>query len=113
MGLHRDEPSERGQEAATCSANRAGPDGVCYFGNLRRTRPAVCDDCPSAVWYGYSAWGATSPVVVGYPAASGAGIWTDNAYRLWAKKVFSPAANRAGLKGLRPYDLRHTFASQR
>jgi integrase len=40
-------------------------------------------------------------------------FWTDQGWRNWRAKVFTPAAKRAGFDGLRPYDLRHTFASQR
>ena len=37
--------------------------------------------------------------------------WTDTAYRNWRTRRFLPAAKAAGLDGLRPYDLRHSFAS--
>lgn len=38
-------------------------------------------------------------------------VWTDNGYRLWFKQVFKPATERAGIVGIRVYDLRHTFVS--
>jgi integrase len=41
----------------------------------------------------------------------GGGYWTDTAYRNWRRKVFRPAAGDAGVTSLRPYDLRHSFAS--
>jgi integrase len=47
-----------------------------------------------------------------FPAVAGSSIWTDNGWKQWQKKVFTPAATRAGLAGIRPYDLRHTFASR-
>lgn len=47
-----------------------------------------------------------------FPGTNGR-VWTDNGWRLWQRKRFAPAAARAGLAGVVPYDLRHTFASQR
>lgn len=47
-----------------------------------------------------------------FPAMYG-GVWTDAGWRMWQRKVFRPAAERAGLAGLVPYDLRHTWISQR
>ena len=37
--------------------------------------------------------------------------WTDSHWRNWRKRIFEPAATKAGLVGLRPYDLRHSFVS--
>jgi integrase len=37
--------------------------------------------------------------------------WTDEAYRNWRARVFKPAAVKAGLDGIRPYDLRGSFCS--
>jgi integrase len=37
--------------------------------------------------------------------------WLDHDFRNWRKRVFRPAAEACGLPGLRPYDLRHSFAS--
>ncbi len=52
------------------------------------------------------------------PAASapvfpdGAGEHCSDAdFRNWRRRIFKPAAQAAGLEGLRPYDLRHSFAS--
>jgi len=38
-------------------------------------------------------------------------VWTDYGWNSWQQDVFKPAAARAGLKGLVPYDLRHTCIS--
>jgi integrase len=38
-------------------------------------------------------------------------LWTDTAYRNWRRRVFAPAAHAAGMPNVRPYDLRHSFAS--
>jgi len=37
--------------------------------------------------------------------------WTMTDYRNWRRRRFDPAAETAGLVGVRPYDLRHSFAS--
>jgi integrase len=37
--------------------------------------------------------------------------WSDSMYRNWRNRVFKPAAARAGLEGLIPYDLRRMFVS--
>ena len=45
-----------------------------------------------------------------FPGHAGA-IWTDDGWRNWRRRVFAPAAARAGAAGARPYDLRHSFVS--
>lgn len=45
-----------------------------------------------------------------FPGRNGK-VWTDQGWRMWQRRVFGPAAARAGLAGVVPYDLRHTFAS--
>lgn len=45
-----------------------------------------------------------------FPRADG-GTWTDDDYRNWRRRRFDPAAAAADLAGIRPYDLRHSFAS--
>lgn len=42
-----------------------------------------------------------------------ASAWNETAYRNWRKRVYRPAAEAAGQPTLRPYDLRHSFASLR
>ena len=37
--------------------------------------------------------------------------WSDSMYRNWRNRVFAPAAERAGLGDVIPYDLRRTFVS--
>jgi integrase len=37
--------------------------------------------------------------------------WRDTDWRNWRNRVFQPAAKRAGLSHIRPYDLRHSFIS--
>ena len=37
--------------------------------------------------------------------------WTEAAYRNWRRRRFTPAAREMGLTNMRPYDLRHSFAS--
>jgi integrase len=40
------------------------------------------------------------------------GLWSDDAWRYWRRRIFAPAARAAGLGApVRPYDLRHSFVS--
>ena len=46
-----------------------------------------------------------------FPGREG-GVWSDDAWRYWRRRVFTPAVGAAGLEGaVRPYDLRHSFVS--
>lgn len=45
-----------------------------------------------------------------FPAHDGKS-WEETDWRNWRRRVFQPAAKRAGVKISRPYDLRHTWAS--
>ncbi len=46
-----------------------------------------------------------------FPGRRG-GVWADDAWRYWRRRIFTPAANAAGLRSSpRPYDLRHSFVS--
>jgi integrase len=45
-----------------------------------------------------------------FPAPDGR-MWTENVYRNWRRRWFKMAARAAELNGVRPYDLRHSFAS--
>jgi integrase len=45
-----------------------------------------------------------------FPNRVGA-VWTDHGWRNWRRRLFAPAAARAGAEGARPYDLRHSFVS--
>lgn len=37
--------------------------------------------------------------------------WSSSAYDAWRTRSFTPAARASGMPGLRPYDLRHAYAS--
>jgi integrase len=41
----------------------------------------------------------------------GQGAWLDHDYRNWRRRVFQPACEAVGIGRIRPYDLRHSFAS--
>jgi integrase len=42
----------------------------------------------------------------------GGGLWRDDAWRYWRRRVFFPTVRAAGVEGaVRPYDLRHSFVS--
>ena len=45
-----------------------------------------------------------------FPALSG-GVWSDDAWRYWRRRIFGQAARAVGLEHARPYDLRHSFVS--
>jgi integrase len=42
---------------------------------------------------------------------NGDGAWLREAYKSWTRKAFKESARAAGRDDLRPYDLRHSFAS--
>ena len=54
--------------------------------------------------------GRPAPITLVFPSASG-GVWIEHDYRNWRRRIFSPAATAAGVEGIRPYNLRHSFAS--
>lgn len=60
-------------------------------------------------WFMASGQPAASALI--FPAATG-GLWLDGAYSRWGQRRWRPAVARAGLPGIIPYDLRHTFASR-
>jgi integrase len=39
------------------------------------------------------------------------GLWIDEHYRTWRRRIYVPSAENVGLPTPRPYDLRHTWAS--
>jgi integrase len=39
------------------------------------------------------------------------GVWNDQAWQTWHRDAWRPACKAAGLNGVRPYDLRHSFVS--
>jgi integrase len=45
-----------------------------------------------------------------FPTRAGR-LWADHDWRNWRKRIFTPAAEAAGLVGFRQYDLRHSFVS--
>ncbi len=61
-----------------------------------------------AAWHAITAHDAPTDLV--FPKAGGT-PWSDYDWRNWRKRVFRPAAQIAGVAGIRPYDLRHLFVS--
>ena len=59
-----------------------------------------------------AAWRSSSARESGpmFPRRDGT-AWTMTDYRNWRRRRFDPAAETADLEGVRPYDLRHSFAS--
>lgn len=48
-----------------------------------------------------------------FPHALHGGLWLDEHYRTWRRRIYAPSAEGAGLPSRRPYDLRHTWTSLR
>ena len=48
-----------------------------------------------------------------FPHERHGGLWLDEQYRTWRRRMFVPSAQNVGLPSKRPYDLRHTWASLR
>ncbi len=46
-----------------------------------------------------------------FPHAEHHGLWLDEQYRTWRRRIYVPSATDVGLPTPRPYDLRHTWAS--
>lgn len=91
---------------AAVSKSQVGPTKT----NGRRSVQGTSD-----AWLALKEWrlASGSRGLVFTSAMDGLKPWTDDGWRKWQKKVFAGAAKRAGLEGVVPYDLRHTYASQR
>ena len=61
-----------------------------------------------AVWRGTSASPPDDDFVF---ARADGGIWREDDWRNWRKRIFAPAARAIGVASPRAYDLRHSFAS--
>jgi integrase len=48
-----------------------------------------------------------------FPHEVHGGLWLDEHYRTWRRRIYVPSAENVGLPSKRPYDLRHTWASLR
>jgi len=48
-----------------------------------------------------------------FPHELHGGLWLDEHYRTWRRRIYVPSAENVGLPSKRPYDLRHTWASLR
>lgn len=68
------------------------------------------DEARTALLSWYMAQGQPSPDALIFD--SDGALWSDSEWNAWQQRVFKPAVSRAGLKGVVPYDLRHTFASR-
>jgi integrase len=82
-------------------------------GQKNRRPPRTVDLLPSlrrdlAEWN--LACGRPADTELVFPA-SGGGPWMDHDYRNWRNRTFKVAAKATGLEDIRPYDLRHSFAS--
>ncbi len=48
-----------------------------------------------------------------FPHGLHGGLWLDEHYRTWRRRIYVPSAENVALPSKRPYDLRHTWASLR
>lgn len=48
-----------------------------------------------------------------FPHELHGGLWLDEHYRTWRRRIYVPSAENVGLPSKRPYDLRHTWTSLR
>ena len=48
-----------------------------------------------------------------FPHELHGGLWLDEHYRTWRRRIYMPSAENVGLPTKRPYDLRHTWTSLR
>lgn len=46
-----------------------------------------------------------------FPHEVHGGLWLEEQYRTWRRRIYAPSAENVGLPTTRPYDLRHTWAS--
>jgi integrase len=60
-------------------------------------------------WHGAS--GARLDDALVFPHEMYDGLWLDEHYRTWRRRIYVPSAENVGLPSRRPYDLRHTWAS--
>lgn len=98
-------PSSSIAVTEAASADAIGPT------KTRRTRNVTLrDGARLALRAWFVAQGQPSERDLIFPDKDGS-LWSDNAYMMWGHRVFKPAAHRAGLKGIVPYDMRHTFVS--
>ena len=60
-------------------------------------------------------WRATTPHPADsdlvFPHEALGGLWLEEHYKTWRRRIYVPSAENVGLPTPRPYDLRHTFAS--
>jgi integrase len=62
-------------------------------------------------------WRAVSPSAGDrdyvFPHPEHGGLWSDEEYRTWRRRIYKPSAENVDLPTLKPYDLRHTWVSLR
>jgi integrase len=85
-----------------------------------RKRSRKCSrtvDLMAAVQENLAAWressGDPGDGALVFPHAVYGGLWLDEHYRTWRRRIYVPSAENVDLPSRRPYDLRHTWASLR
>jgi integrase len=72
---------------------------------VRLLRPLADDLAEWRLWCG-----RPEDEVLLFPNLQGE-VWNDRAWQTWHRDAWHPACSAAGLRGVRPYDLRHSFVS--
>lgn len=85
-----------------------GPNAPTKTQRIRTVRLLAPLAADLEAWRGLQEAGGSSAAVF---ARAGGGPPTPTAYRNWRRKRFDPACAAAGIGQVRPYDLRHSFAS--
>lgn len=90
-------------------------DGEVIHGKTKtgqRTRPV---DILAPLQEDIDMWRAAHPPAdegqLVWGRRDGQGAWLDHDYRNWRRRIFQPACAAVGIGRIRPYDLRHSFAS--
>lgn len=100
---------------ATCAIERSSSTKALAFGveKTTKTRATRTVRLLSPLASDLAEWRQTrrpSPTALVFSTSAGR-PWSDVDYRNWRRRRFTVAADKVGLSGARPYDLRHSFAS--
>lgn len=79
-----------------------------------RKRSRTIDLIP-AVREDLAAWRSACPTAgdrdLLFPHETFGGLWLEEHYKTWRRRIYVPSAENVGLPTQRPYNLRHTWAS--
>ena len=69
--------------------------------------PSVRDEL--AAWRGR--WRDRNDDAIVFAHGTAGGLWRNEHYKTWHRRIYVPSTENVGLSSKRPYDLRHTWAS--